>query len=465
MPLRFFAPAGRSAFARLWCGWWVLAVALSLRAADDPRPVVGPGATRDEVINAYGWPNGMSQSGTKEIFSYNQGNVTLENGRVESVNFRPNIPWQAPRPRPGPPTASTARKDAPPDHWLASFDEAAREAARRNARILALFTGSDWSPASQQFRDEVENNPEFVFSSVVGEFVLLRLDYPTRAPQPPEVRERNLQLRQKYHVTSYPTLLVLSPAGASLAQVDLAKPVAGDSYLVRVLAAVREVRDLLGAQAALAPPALAPAVEAPPAAPGDPAAKDHVLAAPLSSAGWLLTGGAAAGCGVAAFLFWLVWRRWSSGSAAPGVSMSHRIAEAASGVPATAEFNSWSKKKLRGVAAAVAESEGYAVEVRPEGGGIDLAFARAGDAQSRVLVCCLPAEEGIVSGKRMREFVGDLRREGATGGWCVAPAGFASEAKAHAEPHGIVLVDGRALLSLLGNLPPLILPRVLARVV
>lgn len=462
MSLRLFAPAGCSAFARRWLGWWVLALALSLRAADDPRPVVGPGATRDEVIDAYGWPNGMSQSGTKEIFSYNQGNVTLENGRVDSVNFRPNVPWQVPRPRPGPPTASTAKKEAPTNHWLANFEEAAKEATRRNARMLVLFTGSDWSPASQQFRDEVENNPDFVFNPVIGEFVLLRLDYPTRTSQPPEVRERNLQLRQKYSVTNYPTLLVLSPAGAALGQVDLTKPAGSDSYLARVLVAVREVRDLLATQHPPAPPA--PTVAPSPAATDDPAAKENVLAAPLWSAGWLLIGAAAVGSGVAALLFWLVWRRWSSGSAAPGVSMSHRIAEAASGVPATAEFNTWPRNKLRGVAAAVAESEGYAVEVRAEGGSVDLAFAPAGDTQVRVLVCCLPADDGIVSGKRMREFIGDIRRESATGGWCVAPAGFANEAKTHAEQHGIVLVDGRALLTLLSNLPPLILPKVLARV-
>ena len=76
-----------------------LAFACAGRAANEPRPVVGPGATKEDVINAYGWPNGQSQSGTKEILSYVQGEVVLDNGRVERVNFSPNVPWQTPRPR------------------------------------------------------------------------------------------------------------------------------------------------------------------------------------------------------------------------------------------------------------------------------------------------------------------------------------------------------------------------------
>ena len=55
-----------------------------------------PGATKDEAIEAYGWPTGQSQSGTKEILSYPQGRITLENGRVEKVDFSTSMPWPAP---------------------------------------------------------------------------------------------------------------------------------------------------------------------------------------------------------------------------------------------------------------------------------------------------------------------------------------------------------------------------------
>ena len=164
---------------RLFLCVWLFAVAGgagSLSAAD-PRPMVGPGATKDEVIDAFGWPNGQSTSGTKEILSYTQGQVMLDNGRVERVDFSTTIPWPAPRPRPGAATASTAKKpEAPVDFWLTNFDDAAREALRRSVRVLVLFTGSDWSPASKQFRDEVEFHAEFV-NAFTEDFVFLRLDF------------------------------------------------------------------------------------------------------------------------------------------------------------------------------------------------------------------------------------------------------------------------------------------------
>src|SRR5471030_2255613 len=88
------------------------ALALILLAsahAADLQPVVGPGATKEEAINAYGWPTGQSQLGTKEILNYPQGSITLEKGRVERVDFSTSVPWPAPRPRPGAPTPTTAK--------------------------------------------------------------------------------------------------------------------------------------------------------------------------------------------------------------------------------------------------------------------------------------------------------------------------------------------------------------------
>src|SRR5262245_8547098 len=186
---------------------------VSFAVGADLRPVVGPGASKEAVIDAYGWPNGQSQSGTKEVLTYPQGKVTLENGRVEKVDFSMTTPWPAPKRRPGPsPAVPPLTTEELAKYWLTNFDEAKREATGRQVRILALFTGSDWSPASKQFVEEVAFQTEFLHA-FMGDFVFLRLDFPTHAPQPAEVREQNTRLRARYGVTVYPTLLVLSPAG------------------------------------------------------------------------------------------------------------------------------------------------------------------------------------------------------------------------------------------------------------
>jgi hypothetical protein len=84
------------------CGWAVAVwLALGSAVAADSRPVVGPGATKEEVLDAYGWPTGLSQAGAKEILIYPQGRVVLDKGRVEVVDFTLKTPWPAPRPRPG----------------------------------------------------------------------------------------------------------------------------------------------------------------------------------------------------------------------------------------------------------------------------------------------------------------------------------------------------------------------------
>src|SRR5262249_9006506 len=157
----------------------------------------------------------QSQKGSKEVLTYPQGMVTLEKGRVEKVDFSMTMPWPPPRPRPGPsPVVTPGKADNKVDnYWQMDFTRAAQEAERRNARILAAFTGSDWSQASKLFRDQVAFHPDFI-NAFTGDFVFLELDFPLRAAQSPEQREHNARLREHYGVITYPSILVLSRTGA-----------------------------------------------------------------------------------------------------------------------------------------------------------------------------------------------------------------------------------------------------------
>ncbi|MEY2879892.1 MAG: hypothetical protein RLZZ15_2272, partial [Verrucomicrobiota bacterium] len=237
-------------FWRALFGFALAVSALPLARAADQKSVVGPGASRDDVIAAYGWPMGQSQSGAKEILRYPQGSITLANGRVERVDFSPNIPWPAPRPKPPGPTNSTAKKKGPTppaDEWGTDLDIALSEAARRRVRILAAFTGSDWSPPSKAFLDEVAQHPDFV-TACIADFVFLRVDFPTRVAQSPDLKRQNEQLRARCGVTTYPALVVLSARGEPVGVVDLARDRGLPTYRERVVAAVVEVRDLLRAK-------------------------------------------------------------------------------------------------------------------------------------------------------------------------------------------------------------------------
>jgi hypothetical protein len=455
------APTACQVFAQVRClvVAGVLALAVVGARAANSTPVVGPGATKQEVIDAYGWPSGQSQSGAKEILTYPQGRITLESGKVEKMDFSPNVPWPAPKARPAPASPTSVKKaETPTDFWVTNFDVAQQEAVRRHARILALFIGSDWSPPSKQFQDEVALHADFV-NAFTADFVFLRLDFPTRAPQPPEVREQNARLRAKYGVTTYPALLVLSPAGNVVAQVDLTKPQPGENYRARTIAAIRDVRDLLIASPP--PPDPTPAAAAP-AATEKPAPNPGSTS--VSSAFPLILGAGCLGLVLAALAWWLLWRKREAEPGARDLSMAHRISDAAGGVPTPAEIDQWSKEKLCAIYAALVEADGYDVTWRGGGGDGDLALMRKGDDRPMIVVSLQAAAAGQVSAKRVKELFGTITVEDIPKGWFVAPKGFSKEAHDYAGQHPVVLIDVEDIVAQLRALPQLTLRKVLARV-
>ncbi len=425
--------------------------------------MLGPGATKDEVIDLYGWPTGQSKAGAKEILNYPQGQVILENGRVDRVNFSPNIPWGPPRPRPGTVAPAAPKKpEQVADFWLTNFAAATQTAATRGVRILALFNGSDWSPASRRFADEVALHPEFQ-TAFAADFVFLRLDYATRVQLPADLREQNAKLRERYGVTAYPTLLVLRDNGELLGAVDLQKEQPGDSYRARAIAAVAELRDLLKPRPAPPPVAVpaAPANAAPAGSTKAPA--DPAVMSSLYSARWLLTGGVVAGLAVSGLLFWLVWRNRTAPPATPRAAISARISDAASGLPTEEDLKTWPRAKLARLVEAMAETDGYQGLLR-QGGDIDLALRRAGENRVRVLVACAEGARGPVGAKAVRELFASLTAEGVSVGWFVAPGGFAPEARAYGNEHGLLLIEGPKLQAMLRDLPPLLVTKVMGRI-
>jgi hypothetical protein len=441
----------------------LLVLACSFRLAAESAPVVGPGATKEEAINAYGWPGGQSQSGTKEILTYPQGRITLENGKVEKVDFDPRIPWPAPRPRPGAPSATSVKKvEAPTDFWVTDFSEAQAEAKRRNARILALFIGSDWSPPSKQFQDEVAFHPEFV-NAFTGDFVFLRLDFPTRGAQPAAQKEQNHRLRGKYGVITYPALLVLSPAGTLVGTVDLTKPQPGETYRDRTIAAIRAVRDLLVASPPPPDPAPAEAPPVPVATTGS--TEPNVGAASVTSAFTLVIGAIAVGLLLAAGGWWYVWSRRAPDRDGDGriTSISTRISDAAGGLPTPIEISEWSKDKLRGVFAALVQVDSYQVTYRAGGADGDLALAGLRDDKTTIIVSFQPGEAGQTSAKRLKELFGTITVEDVPKGWFVSPRGFSKEARDYAAQHPLVLMDAEDLIAQMRAVPTISLNKILAR--
>lgn len=432
---------------------------LTVLCAQDPRRILPGGSSKDEVLEAYGWPTGQSKLGTREILSYPQGRVVLEEGRVDRIDFSLKHPWPAPRPRPdfaAPPAPK------PVDPALARYDEALAAAAQGDTRIIALFSGAEPTPAGRQFDEEIAQHPEFL-ATFSTDHVLLHVDFSGRITPPPEVRERHEKLCAVLEVKSFPALLLLSPAGAVLGRLELAQAPAGGDYRAWVIAGIMAIEEKLDQPAVVAskpPPRPRPA-----AAKGDTvSAQSSALFAWLFSTRSVLVGALVLGLATVALLFWLVWRNWVAKPrpTAKG-EMTQRISDAASGLPSQHELVTWPRSRLVKLLAAYMEAEGYQAEIAPAGGDKDIVLRRAGGGRGQVIILCAGCEAGEVSLKPVREFFATMTLEGIDSGWYVAPAGFSVDARNFAAQYKIQLIEGPGLIGQLRDLPPLILPKVLVK--
>jgi thiol-disulfide isomerase/thioredoxin len=98
--------------------------------------------------------------------------------------------------------------------WLGDFDAAVAQAKAEKKDLFVDFTGSDWCGWCIRLNEEVFSHEEFL-SAVKKDFVLVALDYPrspeakAKVPNP----ERNKALSEKYQITGFPTILLMTPDG------------------------------------------------------------------------------------------------------------------------------------------------------------------------------------------------------------------------------------------------------------
>ena len=429
------------------------------------------GATRDEVIAAFGRPSGQTKAANIEILQFSDRQVRLENGRVARITLRttPKATKAAPT-GPDAPTAggAVAPQPAPSDSpfaaaWLSNFETALQDAARRDAVILALFTSSDASPSARQFQKEIVLHPEFV-NAFRARYVLLNVDYPARGDMTSEAREQDDRLRERYDVGSLPALRLISSAGEKLAAVAISDAVPGSAFRSQLITATTAAYEL----PALKPPE-PPAAEV---ATPEPVVPTQIHVAPsevtkgLFTARWLILAALAVGtllAGIMLFVLWMFIRKINKPVALHRRSnMASRISNAASGLPSFAEIAAWPKEMLCHVTICLAETEGYVAEEQPVGSDKDLVLKRPGSHQPEIIVCCVTGDAGVMPTRRVRELVTMLATDDVPAGWYVAPAGFSLDARAFAEQHNVKLIDASVLYERLSDLPTFALPKVLA---
>lgn len=96
--------------------------------------------------------------------------------------------------------------------WTSDLDAARQKAAAEGKALLLDFTGSDWCGWCIRLRKDVLSKPEFE-AYAADKFVPVEIDIPQNPKFDAALRQRNQQLCEKYHVSGFPTVMVLTPEG------------------------------------------------------------------------------------------------------------------------------------------------------------------------------------------------------------------------------------------------------------
>jgi len=100
--------------------------------------------------------------------------------------------------------------------WITDFEEAKKSAADRHLPILAYFSGSDWSNDCMRFDMMVLQTKVFQ-EYARSNLVLFQADLPRKNPLPEKINKQNIELRQKYGISKYPSVLLLDYEGKLIA--------------------------------------------------------------------------------------------------------------------------------------------------------------------------------------------------------------------------------------------------------
>lgn len=96
--------------------------------------------------------------------------------------------------------------------WMTDLEAAKAKAAAENKAVLVDFTGSDWCGWCIRLRKQVLDTPAFE-AYAKDKFVLMEVDLPENPKFDPALRARNEKIAEKYGVTGFPTIMVLTPQG------------------------------------------------------------------------------------------------------------------------------------------------------------------------------------------------------------------------------------------------------------
>lgn len=110
-----------------------------------------------------------------------------------------------------------------PNGWFCDFDDA-MEKAQQNGKAVAVFFHSSDNNNSRKFKTERMENTKFK-NKMRDRLLIVYLDYPDNADTSKDKRNReqvqhNTRIAEQFHVSMYPTVIILNSAGTEIGRLD-----------------------------------------------------------------------------------------------------------------------------------------------------------------------------------------------------------------------------------------------------
>lgn len=101
--------------------------------------------------------------------------------------------------------------------WYENYDDAMAVAKESGKPVFLDFSGSDWCIWCQRLNQEVLTQQAFK-DYAKDNLVLVLADFPKGKAQSQTIKNQNQKLAQKFQVRGFPTVILVSPEGESIAQ-------------------------------------------------------------------------------------------------------------------------------------------------------------------------------------------------------------------------------------------------------
>lgn len=136
-------------------------------------------------------------------------------------------------------------------NWLTNYEEASAKAKENSLPLFIFFTGTKWCTWCNKLEEETFDTSEF--AELVGkQFVFLKLDFPKKDPQDPNyvpqdsfLKQQNEQLRNKFNVRSFPTVIIYDQKQQKQIGVTGYLPGGPKQYATKVLKMVSDYQNYM----------------------------------------------------------------------------------------------------------------------------------------------------------------------------------------------------------------------------